>query len=494
MVLLVILSSASVWAQAPRFQNVHRLEVPGSITATVTANGYVYVAGGLVRWRKGPLRAHGGDGPPHTGYNAFVAKWNPTTHRLVWLKEMGRQPGGADQATALVVRGSNVYVLGSFEQESEGFGHPIKSAFGLDLFVARLTDHGSRATAEWTQPLGYAVNSVTETVSPQANHLACEGSALYVAGTTDTEPSTWDPATGTKVPNIKRAFVAKLTDAGARCTPIWKRTWVVDRSYYDIVTLTSQQGKLYLGTNSWQPTPDREEPTSTLKVGALPRNANYRLHFTQFSDQGSRYHLDWTHTEAGQGAGVAVAGNAFYIVGREDADQSFGQTSQPANAHDVPGDLFVAKLVLTNTTVRPAWVQRLRGTGHDEYATLACIAIGGRHVYVAGTFGTPSLSVGATVINPKAFSPVNDSEADLFVAQLTDAGVAASFDWAQRLGGTYNDHLRAFSLVGSRLYVSGFFDGDFGSPILFGKQQFLLQEDSGILPEVLLQAWLPLTK
>lgn len=108
LIVLGLLTSTSTWAQAPRFQNIHQLEVSGSVSATILANGYVYVAGGLTRWRKGFIDPHGGGLPPHTGYNAFVAKWSPTTHRLVWLKEMGNQYGDADLATALVVRGSDV--------------------------------------------------------------------------------------------------------------------------------------------------------------------------------------------------------------------------------------------------------------------------------------------------------------------------------------------------------------------------------------------------
>ncbi|OON69294.1 hypothetical protein B0919_08355 [Hymenobacter sp. CRA2] len=483
-----VLAGTDAWAQAPSFQNIHPLEVPGNVFATVTTNGYVYVAGSQTHWEEGHVDPE--SGPASTGHNAFVAKWDPATRRLVWLVKMSQRYNSKDYASALVIQDSSVYVLGRFEKESEGFGHPIKTPGFGDLFVAKLTDHGNRASAEWTQALGYAVSNEIEGVTPRAQHLVCDGAALYVTGAIETESRTWDPATGNKAPNVTLAFVAKLTDAGTRATPSWQHTWLVNADNYRVVTLASQQGKLYLAANAWQYTPLREEPTSTLELGALPRHANYRLHLTQLSDQGNSYRPDWTHTEAGLVTSVAVSGNSLYVVGREDADQAFGRASQPPNAQDVPGDLFVAKLVVAGTKVRPVWVQRLRGTGHDEDAGVSRVVVNGRHVFVAGTFGTPSLTIGATVLPPKPPGRLNVYGSDLFVAQLTDTGPASRFDWAQRLGGTHKDELLDFSLAGSQLYIRGVFSGYGGKSVQLGEQQFMLPNNGGLL----LQAWLPIAK
>jgi len=288
-----------------------------------------------------------------------------------------------------------------------------------------------------------------------------------------------------------RAFVAKLTDTGTHATPGWQRTWIVNRDKYELVTFMTQRSKLYIAANIRQsdsPIPDHRMREAGIAL------SHYHLQLTQLSDQGSSEHLDWTHTEVGQGCGLAVAGTSIYVVGREDADKPFGLPSHPTDARTVPGDLFVAKLVVADTTVRPAWVQHIRGTGADRDAELRYVVVRGQHVYVAGVFSTPSLTVGAIVLKPKPFERVNSSETDLFVAQLTDTKTNARFDWVQRLGGAHYDHLRAFLLTNSQLYVSGFFDGDHGDPILLGKQQFLLPNDGGTIPEVLVQAWMPLSK
>lgn len=76
------------------------------------------------------------------------------------------------------------------------------------------------------------------------------------------------------------------------------------------------------------------------------------------------------------------------------------------------------------------------------------------------------------------------------MSQLTDAGSSARFDWAQRQGNEYNADLRAFSLVGERLFVAGQYQGFHGRPVLLGTQQFVLPNDAGVL----LQSWLPVGK
>ncbi|MDO7847418.1 hypothetical protein Q5H92_13695 [Hymenobacter sp. M29] len=447
------------------------------MTATVAANGSVYAVGVLVHYEQSE-----GDpesGPVSTGSTAFVAKWNPTTQRLLWLVQMGSRFRDEGTPAALVVQDSIVYVLGQFDAASQGFGHPVRATGRGDVFVTRLTDHGTHATANWTQPLGYP-NRYT-----WARHLACDGAAVYVAGTTEEVESRLDPATSQWLPRASRAFVAKLTDAGTRALPGWQHTWDVRRGYHEVVALATQRGRVYLATNTWQPTPSPSEPQGWRGEGMLPAHANYRVHLTQFRSQGAGYRIGWTHTEAGQGAGLALAGNALYVTGRADADHAFGHP--PADAQDVPGDLFVAKLVVTGTTVQTAWVQRLRGTGHDEYARMPYVAVRGRRVYLAGIFALPRLALDSVVLRN---SNRNSGNRNLFVAQLTDAGATSRFDWAHRLGNEHAADFGAFALDGPRLYISGYFQGYRNLPVLLGKQQFLVPYEN-VGDGVLLQGWLP---
>jgi hypothetical protein len=475
----LLLVDAAAQAQAPAWQNIHPLEVPGNVFATVAANGSVYTAGSITHYEEIVGDPEGG--PASTGSNAFVAKWNPTTHRLVWLVRMGAQFRDRDYATALVVRDSSVYVLGQFERTSQGFGHPVRATGYGDIFVTRLTDHGTRATADWTQPLGHPNNATL------ARHLVCDGATLYVAGTLEGVGSRVNPATGQWLPPVFRAFVAKFTDAGTRGLPGWQRTWAVRRGYHEVVALAAQRGRVYLATNTWQPTPSPSEPQGWRGEGMLPAHADYRVNLTQLRDQGAGYRVGWTHAEAGQGAGLALAGKVLYVTGRADADHAFGHPHPPANTRDVPGDLFVAKLVVTGTAVQTAWVQRLRGTGHDEYARMPYVAVRGRRVYLAGIFALPRLKLGSVVLRN---ANRNRDNRNLFVAQLTDAGAAGRFDWAHRWGNEHAADFGAFTLDGPRLYLSGYFQGYRNLPVLLGEQQFLLPHEN-VGDGVLLQGWLP---
>jgi hypothetical protein len=387
-----------------------------------------------------------------------VAKWNPATRRLVWVLEMGNNY--QDDASALVVRDSCVYILGQFSRVTEGFGHPLKGSGNYDGFVTKLTDHGTSATVNWTQPFGRPGTNMF------VRQLALSGSALYVSGIITT---TTNPLTGITPPDTTRAFVLQVTDAGTQAVPGWRYTWETNRYYQSMGALVAQRGKVYVAASTWQATPDRPEPQSTLALGALPHRANYRMRLIQLSDQGSSYHLDWTHIEAGEAADLAVVGDTLYVAGRADADRRFGAARQPARAADVPGDLFVARLVVTGPVVRLAWVRRLRGTGHDEKARFQYIAARGAHLYLAGTFGAPSLNLGAVVL-PNA-SPRGDSPQSLFVAQLAVTSVTSRFDWAERLGNNYKSELKAFALDGARLYLRGDFQGFYDQAVLLGEEQ-----------------------
>jgi hypothetical protein len=392
--LLVLLASWCAWAQAPHFQDIQPIEPPGAVFATVPANGSIYLVGSIARVAGYDPES----GPYNSGHNAYVAKWNPATRRLVWVLEMGNNH--QDDASALVVRDSCVYILGQFSRVTEGFGHPLKGSGNYDGFVTKLTDHGTSATVNWTQPFGRPGTNMF------VRQLALSGSALYVSGIITT---TTNPLTGITPPDTTRAFVLQVTDAGTQAVPGWRYTWETNRYYQSMGALVAQRGKVYVAASTWQATPDRPEPQSTLALGALPHRANYRMRLIQLSDQGSSYHLDWTHIEAGEAADLAVVGDTLYVAGR------------------------------------------------------------GAHLYLAGTFGAPSLNLGAVVL-PNA-SPRGDSPQSLFVAQLAVTSVTSRFDWAERLGNNYKSELKAFALDGARLYLRGDFQGFYDQAVLLGEEQ-----------------------
>lgn len=470
--LALLLGVLAARAQTPAWHDAQHLDDYAGIfnpyvTATDTA-GNVYLAGGF----EYPCRMGGTTLQRFGEEDAYVAKWSAASHRIVWAVGMGG--GRHDYVSAIVVKGNLVYVAGTFSEKPQGFERPLKAIGYEDVFLTRLTDHGTRATVDWTQQLGYPGRYTG------ANYLALDGSALYVAGTTITAPDSLSTETGKMVPHVT-GFVTKVTDAGPAPRLGWTREWKPVPYYASLVALAAYRGKVYLLTNTWEPTPPRVESIDTRECGALSWQANYRAHLTRFSDEGATYRTDWTHTEPGAATALAVAAPALYLVGRADANLPFGAAAQPATAQDVAGDMLVAKLLEDDTGARPAWVQRLRGTGYDQSNILNQVAVRGRHVYVAGTFGSKFLKLGNTELTNAA----TDGASDLLVAELTDTGATARFDWAQRAGGPHYDTSGQLTVTARRLFFDGYFQD---SPVVVGGRELTKPYEQMY---TFFQAWLP---
>jgi hypothetical protein len=149
---------------------------------------------------------------------------------------------------------------------------------------------------------------------------------------------------------------------------------------------------------------------------------------------------------------LAVSNGSVYVGGFfTGPTATFGAFSL-TTAGPFAGAGFVAKLTAAGPTTSFVWVRQLSGTS-GEVAT--SLAVSGSSVYVSGSFSSPTLAVGSTVLT-------NAGATDTFVARLTDAGTTASFSWALSFGSTGFDEAHGLAVSGSSLYLVG----DFTSPIL----------------------------
>ena len=124
-----------------------------------------------------------------------------TSATFSWAVSMGGRSD--DNATALAVRGTNVYVAGYFSNIATFGSIGLTGTTVVDLFLAKLTDAGASAAFSWVQQAsgsGYV----------NVGGLVLNGTTVYVAGEIDFAAhfgSILLPA-----PNRNAAFLAALTD------------------------------------------------------------------------------------------------------------------------------------------------------------------------------------------------------------------------------------------------------------------------------------------
>ncbi|GAB3725752.1 hypothetical protein GCM10027594_07280 [Hymenobacter agri] len=150
-------------------------------------------------------------------YDVFIAKLADlgSTAAFEWAQRAGGTEN--DEANALAVNGTNVYVAGNFASPTAGFGSFTLTKRGTyssdsDAFVGKLTDAGSASSFAWVQQAGGQNLD-------KAYALVVSGTSVYVAGLFDTT-ATFGTITLTSV-GAYDAFVAKLTDMGSTSSFAW---------------------------------------------------------------------------------------------------------------------------------------------------------------------------------------------------------------------------------------------------------------------------------
>jgi hypothetical protein len=150
-------------------------------------------------------------------YDVFVTKLTDagSTGSFVWAQRAGGV--GMDDANALVVSGSNVYVAGIFASSTATFGATtLTNAGSTDVFVAKLTDAGNTGNFGWTKQVGGTDYDYTQSI-------VVSGSSLYLAGYYLSPTVSFGATTLTNqgASGTADAFVTKLTDLGSTGNFIW---------------------------------------------------------------------------------------------------------------------------------------------------------------------------------------------------------------------------------------------------------------------------------
>ena len=415
-------------------------------------SGNVYVVGyftGKVRLGATLLTAAAGSGST-SGRDAFVAKWNSATNSWVWA--LAGSSSDDDQATNVAVTNNSVYVSGYFGGvTSATFGNlTFPLGLGLNLFVLKLTDAGSTATARWVQT-GLTSSNYSAAMAPAATALAVSGSSVYVAGqfsgpTLKIGSTTLANAGGSNATND--AFVAKLTDTGLASSWQWARR--AGGTANDQATSLAVSGSnVYLGGYF---TGTAEFGATTLtSVGPAGTTDIFLARLNDLS------FFEWALRAGGTGddrANAVVAdGNTVYLAGNaKSRSPDFTPLALTTPATGGVDDLFVAKLSDAGPSPAFVWVERAGGA---PTAAITGLALSGNAIYVTGDFIFASaLHFGTTILaNPGTLN-------DVFVARLDDAGATASYAWAHQLGSSGADAAAGIAADANTVYVGGAVNGN----------------------------------
>ncbi|GAB3877228.1 hypothetical protein GCM10028824_36840 [Hymenobacter segetis] len=142
-------------------------------------------------------------------YDAFVAKLTDAgaTASFTWAQRAGGT--GIDSATAIAVRGNNVYVAGTFRSTQISFGATTlakasgASNYYRDVFVTKLLDAGNASSFAWAQQAGSSTDDFATSVS-------VTGADVYVGGAVGPTASFGSHSINNST--TQAAFLATLTD------------------------------------------------------------------------------------------------------------------------------------------------------------------------------------------------------------------------------------------------------------------------------------------
>ncbi|WP_046243238.1 hypothetical protein [Hymenobacter terrenus] len=348
--------------------------------------------------------------------DAFVFKLTDagSSASFAWAQRAGGS--SIDNATAVAVNGTNVYVTGGFSSIAADFGSTTLANSGPnsnrnllnDVFIAKLTDAGTSASFAWAQRAGG-----TGPDTPAA--LAVNGTSIYVAGQFNGNEAGFGGTILASANTNNDVFVAKLTDAGASGSFAWAQR--AGGTGYDAAKALAVSGtNVYIAG-------EIASPTAAFGGTSLISTGSSNAFVAKLTDVGASGNFTWAQRAGGAGANVAralaVRGADVYVAGAFSGSAAdFGRTklaSFGGNTSIFGGDdVFVAKLTDAGASGSFAWAQRAGDAGADAAEALT---LSGGTVYVTGSFAGSKIAFGSTVLTKTSASSTDGSG---FLAALTD--------------------------------------------------------------------------
>ena len=253
--------------------------------------------------------------------DVFVAKLTDTGNSASFLWSLRAGGGSYDNATAVAVNGTNVYVAGDFYISAYFGTINLNGAGNADVFVAKLSDAGGTGSFVWAQQAGGNQDDHSQA-------LAVSGPNVYVSGRFRSTPARFGGIFLNTFGNYD-VFVTKLTDTGSAGSFGWTQQAGGQANDHGNTIAVSGTSIYIAGAFNIA------GGSSTASFGSITLDAaNGTLFVAKISDVGTNSAITWVQQAGGPGTGeadgMAINGTSVYIGGTVLPPSWFGSFATPA--------------------------------------------------------------------------------------------------------------------------------------------------------------------
>lgn len=362
-----------------------------------------------------------------------------------WAKAI---TGGASQEPRAIAvdNAGNVYVTGKFSGTTTLFSSITLTNSGAantsDFFLAKYDQLGN---VVWAKRAQGNDNDEGRSVTTDA------AGNIYVTGTFESTSITFGATTLTNSSTFGEIFVVKYNPAG---NVLWANAYGGNQQESGDCIRADNAGNTYL-TGSFQSLSVLFGNSGVINSGTSD------AFLTKIDVNGNPL---WSKQIGGT---QFETGNAVTVDGSGNVYVSGDYNSAPLSSYNLSNgggfDIFLAKYGATGNLL---WSKGIGGTGNELVNALSVDGSG--DIYLAGSFSTPVLNLGAMTIS-------NQSARDMLLVRYNPSGTA---QWAKRVGGNTSSHpTDLFVDQSTGVYMSGLFDLP---SVNFGANSLSNQASSGL--------------
>ena len=346
----------------------------------------------------------------------------------VWAKGAGGTK--SDYAYSVTADASgNIYMAGEFTSSTLTFGSTtLNNAGSSDMFLVKYDASGNVLLA--TSAGGSSVDKVYSVAADVSGNI-------YVAGEFTSSTIIFGSTTLTNVGN-KDMFLVKYDASG---NVLWAKSSGGSSADYAFSVTADASGNILMTGLFESPTITFGSTTLTLTNAGLGN-----MFLVKYNASGN---VLWAKSAGGiygdwaSSVTTDVSGN-IYVAGLFGSPNiTFGSTTLN-NAGGLSYDMFLVKYDASGNVI---WAKSAGGINDDWVTSIIADASG--NLYLAGHFGSSTLTFGSTTLNKVGVR-------DIFLVKCDASGNAL---WAKSAGGSsYNIALSVAADASGNVYLAGYFD------------------------------------